>query len=398
MTKALLLPFYCDGYREDIFEKQIASLAENFQTLGYDVTAEAPIHTYEEAFTVSTKHHPLAYDAVICMAATWSEPRLASVAVRAFFGKPIIVFGVNEFLLNDGRTEFSSAPASAALYGCFQEMGVPCDFFTGDPFSEKNQKRLLAIRDAAEALGKLRHTKIGFFGHNFNGITEAGFDLSVLRRTFGTEVWSFDGSQLIRKLEGFKETDAEYISMAGKVDQKVTGMTAEFRDKVIRMCAALWSFKEEYDLDAIGVRCHTEFSVEYKVALCLPLSVIGDDIIVDCEADMPVLLTELLFSYLAGGKTATYADLRTFTENGMDVGACGMCPASLTGGMARASGADGYYTNASKMNEGQVTIGRIVKRPGGKLFIHATNGVATDMEAPLREFGCAAYPMTHITP
>ena len=398
MTKTLLLPFYCDGYDEDVFRAQILSFTESLTGLGLEVTAATPMKSYREAEKASHTYHPFDFDMVVCLAATWSEPRLASVAARAFFGMPTVVFGINEFTLNGARTEFSSAPASAALYGCFTEMGVKAEFMTGDPEEEDNAKRLLALAKAAEAIRKLRNTKIGFFGHNFNGITEAGLDLSLLRRKFGTEVYSFDGSQLIRELENLPEDSTWYRKAEKQVDEKVENLPSEYREKVIRMTGALYKYAEEYDLDALALRCHTEFSCEYGLSLCLPLSLVGNERIVACEADMPVLFTETLFSYLSGGKTPTYADLRTFTKEGLDVGACGMCPGDLTGGKISTDGANGYLTNKSNMNDGRLTLGRLTKRPGGQLFIHASEGTATAIENRLTEYGCAGYPMTHIKP
>ena len=396
MTKVLLLPFFCDGYDEEVMNMQVAVYRDALESMSFQVTTAEPIKTYAGAKEASETYHPFAFDLVVLLAATWSEPRLASVASRVFWGRPMVVVGINEFRLNDKRTEFSSAPASAALIGSFREMGVPCEFLVGDIEDSDNKAKLYKISRVAECLSALRNTKIGFFGHNFNGITEAGFDLSVLRRKLGTEVYSFDGSQLIRTLENLSEEDPLYIDAKEKVEAKISGLPESYKDKVIRMTAALKSYANEYDLQAIALRCHTEFSVEYGLSLCLPLSILGNELTVACEADMPVLLTEIILHNLSQGKTATYADLRTFTKEGMDVGACGMCPTDLTGDLAQASGENGYFANASDMNMGKVTLARLLKKPDGKLELHNATGYATPIEERLQEFGCPEYPMAHI--
>lgn len=398
MTKAVLLPFYCDGYREDIFKKQIEEIAGGFRALGLAVDVKAPIDTYEEALRLQKSLHPYAYDLVILLAATWSEPRLASVAARAFFGSPMIVFGINEFRLSGVRTEFSSAPASAALYGCFREMGIRAEFMTGSPSDPENASRIQAISAAASAISALRETRIGFFGHNFNGITEAGFDLSILRRRFGTEVYSFDGSQLIRRMESFTADDPFYEEAREMTEKKTRDLPEAYLDRVIRMTAGFLAFREAYGLNALSIRCHTEFSQEYGLSCCLPLSLIGNRMTVACEADLPVLFTEVILHLLSGGQTATYADLRTFTKSGMDVASCGFAPTDLTHGIAEVAGEKGYLTNKTAMNEGRLTLARMLKRPGGVLELHATGGEAADLPERLLEYGCAPYPMTHIKP
>lgn len=394
MMKTLLLPFFCDGYDEKIFRSQIGRFEKEFVEMGVDLTVAEPISTYEQAEKAALSYHPFLYGLVILLPITWSEPRLAAVSARAFFGSPLLVFGVNEFELNGCRTENSSAPAAAALYGSLCEMGIPAELFFD--FPKASEKKLKPIFMAAEAIQKLRGTKIGFFGHNFNGITEAGFDLSVLRKRFGTEVYSFDGSSLISRMEQMKQTDPLYRKYE-KEAEKLHGLPEREKDRVIRMTAGLASFCGEYGLTALSIRCHTEFSQEYGLSCCLPLSILGNEISVACEADLPVLFTEHLLKLLSGGKTPTYADLRTFREDGMDVGACGFAPTNLTGERSETGGSGGYLTNTSDLNRGRITLARVLKKPEGKLQIHAVTGEMSVISDRLTEFGCAPYPMGHVT-
>ena len=396
MTKALLLPFYCDGYEPNVFKMQLRSMKELLSSFGAEVELEEPVGTYKEAMALQERLCPFAYDVAILVPITWSEPRLASVAARAFFGRPILILAVNEFQLNGQRTEFSSAPAAAALYGCLTEMGVSATFLPG-PVSE-NGEEIRTLFAAAEAVSKIRKAKIGAVGHNFNGITAAGLDLSKLRRVYGTEVYSIDGSTLIRKAEALSPESELYQKTEAEIGRTYSGLPREYREKTVRITAALQELVDEYELDAVEVRCHTEFSQEYGLSMCLPLGIVGNRVAAACEADLPVLFTELVFKYLSGGKTPTYADLRTFTKNGMDVGACGFAPTDLTGKAGEVGGENGYLTNASDLNEGTLTIGRLKKLPGGGFAFHASRGRAEKIEKRLTEFGCAPYPMARIIP
>ncbi len=396
MTRILLLPFCCDGYDEVLLREQAASYRRFLEGQGFSVTAAAPVRSFEAAREAAETFHPYRFDLPVLFPVTWSDPSLACTAARAFFGRPLLIQSVNEFRLDGRRTEFSSVPASLALAGCLREADVPCELLTGPWDSEENVWRLNAAASAARALSALRTARIGAFGFHFNGITAAGLDLAMLRKRFGTEVCAFDGSSLIRRLENLDPASASYRKASALADETLTGLPAAYREKVIRMTAALSEYAEEYGLSALSVRCHTEFSMEYGLSLCLPLSLLGDTLTVACEADLPVLLTELVLHLLSGGGTSSYADVRTVTAEGLDLGACGMCPAVLTGGKIETDGAGGYLTNASPMNAGKVTLARLLKRPDGRLLMHAFSGTAKPLEAPLREYGCAAYPMTHV--
>lgn len=397
MIRLLLLPFCCDGYDEALLREQTEAFRCELEREGYLVTASEPIRTPAEAVRAAETYHPFQFDLPVCFPVTWSDPSLASTAVRAFFGRPIVIRGINEFRLDGKRTEFSSVPAALALAGSLREMGVPCELLTGDGEEERRQLKAAAL--AASALSALRRARIGCCGFHFNGITAAGLDLSVLRKRFGTEVWAFDGSQLIRRLESLKADAPSLREAEEKLEAAgIEGLSPAYRDKVLRMTAALSEIIREQNLSALEVRCHTEFSVDYGLSLCLPLSFLGDDVTVACEADLPVLLTEHILRLLSGGRTVSYADVRTVTPERMDLGACGMCPAALTGGRISVGGTDGYLTNASPISSGPMTLARLLKAPGGTLSMHVLSGEATAPKEALREYGCPPYPMTRFFP
>ena len=335
----LLLPFYCDGYELDVAARHVELTKQVLQRCGAEVEAAPLIGSADEAEKAAAQYNAANYDLAVLFPATWSEPRLACLAARAFFGKPILVWCVGQFAHKGETLEMSSLPASAALRGSLQEMGVPCEWMSYLPdegLSSENEKKLRALLAAARAIRLLAHTRMMFFGHNFNGITSAGFDLSVLRRRFGTEVWTTDGSDLIARMKAVDES--AYREAAATVDAKVKGDLGGKRDDVIRMTAALRGFVREYGLQAVNMRCHTEFSQTFGLTGCLPLSLLGDEVITSCEADVPVTLTQTVLHYLTGENSA-YVDLRLLEDGCVKVGACGMAPCGLCmGGCAKVGG------------------------------------------------------------
>lgn len=121
--------------------------------------------------------------------------------------------------------------------------------------------------------------------------------------------------------------------MKQRVCEKVRGGVGDYLDRIVRMCVVLAEYVREYDLQALDLRCNMELSQTYGLSACLPLSVLGDSIICSCEADIPVVLTQVMLHRLTGAN-ATYVDLRTFTDTGMEVGSCGFAPAGMTGDCA----------------------------------------------------------------
>ncbi len=395
--KALLLPFSCEGYDNQTADVQVRRLAGMLDELGIEVIAAPRIDTADKAELASRLYHPFHYDFAVLMPVTWSEPRLAAIAARAFFGSPLAVFCISEFVCEGRRTEFSSVPAGAALAGSLRGMGVPCELFADFPETEEEKASWKAFAAAAHTLAWLRTARFGFFGHNFNGITAAGMDLGLLRRRFGTEVYSFDVSELLSRMEKADPSSPRYAAMQAEVLRKVKGSTGGYLDRIVRMSLALGEYAEEYGLAALDVRCHTELSQTYGLTACLPLSVLGDKLICSCEADLPVVLTQAVLSQLAGGTVSTYVDIRTLKNNVLSVGACGFAPCALTGGKAEVGGlGGGYLTNSSSLREGRVTLARLVKLPEGQLGLHLTGGTAASEKQRLWEYGCAPYPMAAI--
>lgn len=405
-VQVLLLPFFCEGYDESAASQQVKTATEQLSKLQMDVCCAPLIRTVADAEQAARDYNPYLYDVAIALITTWSEPRLPCVALRQFFGKPIAIWCQDAFMYEGRRIEMSAAPASAALRGCLQEMGVPCELYVGIPFTQSNADKFTALCSAARAISLMRNAKLGFFGHNFNGITAADFDLSLLRKWLGTEVYAFDCSELIKRMEQIDAQSDDYAAMEKRVAERVVGNTGEHFHRIVRMCLALKNYVCEFGLEGLNVRCHTELSQSYGLSACLPLAILGEDVTCSCEADIPVMLSQMILHYLSGGKTSAYVDLRTFGSDGMDVGACGFAPCALTGGKAEVSGPEapgngnpsGYLTSKSSFDCGRITMARLLKFPGGVLKLHWSGASAQTMESALQEMGCPYYPMTKVVP
>ena len=57
-AKALLLPFYCDGYDEDIFRQHLQQVKDFVAACDVDVETAAPMKTADEAEAAAANYNP----------------------------------------------------------------------------------------------------------------------------------------------------------------------------------------------------------------------------------------------------------------------------------------------------------------------------------------------------
>lgn len=398
MTKALLLPFYSDGYDEKRIRTQIGEAVDYFESLGIEIECADAIKTVKQAEEAEIRYNPAAYSMVVLFPVSWASPTLAVYAARQFPGKPAIVYSISEFPVDGHRMEMSSAPAAAAMKGVMGELGMSCAFISRGPGNdeEKTADEIRNFAASASAVFRLSHTRIGCFGTYFNGISSADMDVSTVRRLFKVELFSFDDSELLREMDSVTVDAPVYQEALAMVTSKTSGCPDKYLDTVVRMTAALLSYVREYDLTAINVRCHSELCESYGVSACLALSVLGDVVTTSCEADVPVCLTQVLLNALTDS-AAPYIDVRAYDKEGITVASCGYAPCSMCSDspVMVCSEADGFLTNMSCFKSGSVTLARLIK-DGLSMKLHTVTGNAVGAVEPLREMGCPLYPMTRI--
>jgi L-fucose isomerase-like protein len=233
-------------------------------------------------------------------------------------------------------------------------------------------------------------------------------DFMKMKRDLGPEIVEFDSYSLIRLMEKqdldgdeFKKNVAEITaslgSPLGKRLEKITCMYSAIKELIVKAYA-----------NAVTIKCNFELSQEFGLTACIPLSVLGNQIVASCEADIPAVLTQLLLHFLSDGKVSTYADIHEILDDRILVAACGFAPGAMCidqkvipdmpsdnpEGLGATFG--DYITNKNYFNPGQVTMCRLLKEPDGKFSFHAARGVAVGNVGRVSEIGCPQYPFTEI--
>ncbi len=411
--RALIVPCrWIEGNPVDVIDAQIKSALEliNKADIDYDVT---DMVVYDkDANSIRQKYNAANYDFSIIIIPTWLEPMLPIRAIKDFLNKPIVVWGFGTFNQYGKRVDMGSIPGSGVLKGTLREMGVEHEYLYYLPGNEKTDQimltRLRKIANVARAISMLDKAKIASIGYLFGGMTLGDIDTTKMNTVFGPELMEKDLYSLIREMESIDVSGQDYADTRKFVEGHFKASIGDRIDKAVRMYMVLKNYVDDYNLAAITVKCHFELSVEYGQTACIPLSVLGNSVVAACESDIPVLLTQLVMTYLSGGKSSAYVDLHEISEKGLLIGACGYAPSSMCIGKKIACGCcnpgdqasdnsyNGYITNMSHLDKGKVTIGRILKEKDGGFALHYTTGDAVGDIGQMNQYGLPQFAFTEV--
>jgi L-fucose isomerase-like protein len=254
----------------------------------------------------------------------------------------------------------------------------------------------------------MNDTRIVTIGYLFGGMSLGDMDLTKMKREFGPELVELDAYSLIHRMEAVDTSSDVFVKNKKEIEKVLGAPLGSKIENINRMYTVLKEIIEENHAQALTIKCHFELSQQYGLTACIPLSVLGNKVVASCEADMPVVLSQLLFHYLSGGEITTYADVHEILGDRILVAACGfapggMCinnkvipdmPSSDPEGLGATFG--DYITNKNYLKEGSVTVGRILKDPDGGFTLHTTKGNAIGDVGRVSEIGCPQYPFTEI--
>lgn len=411
--KALVIPFrFREGYPDEIVDQHIklaSSLLED-SSLDFDLTENVIFPT--DADLIKSKYNPNNYDFVILLVATWIEPILVVRAAKPYFHKPIIVWGFGTFIHEGERVNLGSMAGTGVVKGTLREIGVQHEMIYQLPGDlEVNKKIKAQIRtfaNVSRAISMLDQSRILTIGYLFGGMALGDIDLTKMRTQFGPELVEASNFTLIHRMEELQPDDPEYLEAVTKINQHLSTPIGRKIDRVARMMVVLNQMVAENQAQALTLKCHFVLSQEYGLTACVPLSVIGNTVVASCEADIPVVLTQLVMNYLSGGSTSTYADVHEILSNRLLVAACGYAPSGLCIGnkiiadlpSENATGLGAtfkdYITNKNYLKPGHVTFGRFLKEPDGSFSLHYTTGEAAGDIGRVSELGAPQYPFTEI--
>ena len=408
--KALVIPLkFREGYPDELVDPLIAKSVDLIKEAGVDGTVTEVVMYDKDADLVADKYNVHNYDFTILLVPTWFEPVTMVRAAKPFFCKPMIVWGYSNFDENGQRTNLGSSAGAGVTKGTLREYGVNHDYIHYSPGIGKDEKikaQLAKFANVARAMTLMEGSRILCFGYQFGGMTLGDMDLRKMRDIFGVDLIEQDAYSLIERMKNVDTESAEYKENAERIQKLSCGTIAHKLEPVTRMYTALKEFVSESNTQALTLKCHFALSQEYGLTPCIPLSVIGNDIVASCEADIPVTLTQLLLNYLSGGLATAYADTHELTDDRVLWGACGYAPSDMcvdgkitcqlpvenAFGLGATFG--DYITNKNWLKAGLLTCARILKDKDGGFTIHTASGEAQGEIGSVAEYGSPQYAFT----
>lgn len=270
-------------------------------------------------------------EGVILFMGSWIESPTAMAVVREVEHLPLCLWGFGMFPLDDGSLSSTGSYVSLAMFqGTMDRVGYRFKPVLGLPEDEAALGAVLSFCRAAHAAGRLKRTRLGLVGYTSMGIYPGTFDHVFLRAKIGPEVEQMDAYSVINRAEAVPEPQAEEMVAWLRSQARIRDDVPEEQlRKSARLTQALLDICREKHLDAMNVKCQYEFSKEYGMVACVPMSALAElGVVSSCEGDTLCTVTMAML-HLLTGQTVTYGDAMDHRDGVVKLSSCGFIPFSL---------------------------------------------------------------------
>jgi L-fucose isomerase-like protein len=411
--KALVIPFrFREGYPDDIVDSHTDMCRHLLNEMKIDLEISQNVIFTRDADEVIHTYNLNNFDLLILLIPTWIEPILVMRIVSRFKEKPVIIWGTGTFEHNGERIILGSIPGAGVVKGTLREHGIYHEFVYSLPgdkkIDQRIKKRIWRLANISRAISLLNEARIITIGYLYGGVTVGDMDLTKMNRKFGPEIIEFDAFSLINRMQKLDIDSGAFKNGLKEIKDALGSPPIKELEQIARMYVGLKEIVAENNAEALTIKCNFELSQEFGLTACIPLSVIGNRVVASCEADIPVVLTQLLLHYLSGGETTSYVDVHEILDDRILVAACGFAPGNMCvgnkvipdlpsedrEGLGATFGT--YITNKNHLREGYVTLARILKESEGGFSLHTANGRSVGDIGKFSEIGCPQYPFTEI--
>ncbi|HID17663.1 TPA: hypothetical protein EYP26_05155 [Candidatus Bathyarchaeota archaeon] len=370
---------------------------EAVEAVGIKLAAAGKVAVYKDVEGVLNSLRRSDWDFLIATIVSWVEAPNVIAVLREFPHKPILLWSHTMFKDKDEMLTLGSMPGAGVIRETLEQMGFNFKFIWGMPKEEEVRREIGIFARAAHTVNRLSKSKIGLLGYASMGMYTGTFDHISVRTKIGPEIEHLDQYLVVKKISEVDDKEVE------KLVSKVRDLW-EISDKVtdddlkgcMRMYLALKSIVNEFNWDALTVKCQYELSRYFGLAPCVPLSMLGEEVTCSCEGDLPLLITQLMMHYITGEAT-TYGDVHNIDKKAILLGACGFAPFKLALGKPHVDKHTALYQgllNTTSYKKGRVTLARLA--PDGEGYkMHIATGEAGPPE-PFHEVGCPPYPSMRV--
>ncbi len=270
------------------------------------------------------------------------------------------------------------------------------------PTSDRFRANVDHFDRVCRVVSGMRNMTVGAIGARTTPFKTVRIDEVTLQR-HGITTETLDLSDVMARMQALSAEEEAYKAKAAvlRAYTEWTKVPVVAFDRLVRLGVVLDAITEEYQLDAIAVRCWDELQWQMGISPCVLLSEINNrGGVASCEVDVGNAVAMYALSLASEGDVAcmdwnnNYAD----DDDKCILFHCGSAPASMMTGrgfitehaiLANAVGSGrSYGCNAGRIAPGDFTFGSM-QTDEGRVKFYLGEGQFTDDEIPTDFFGCA---------
>ena len=374
-------------YRDPIAIKILDELVESLSKRDVEVfvAEDKFISTAESAVREAVAMLGRDVDGIVIFISSWVETINVVTLVKEIKDLPILIWSFPQFKDKENNLANTGSYAAAiASRGPLKRVGRHFENINSFP-DEESLNTLYKFAVASRAKKLLQRAKLGMIGFFAIGLYNGTADELMLRWNLGPEIIPLYEAEFLDGMEsadeGRKKEFKDLIKSKSIVENNVCDLHME---KMAKMYVSFEDLIKKYNLDAIAIRCHSDFSQRLGMTGCIPYSILADKkIVVGCESDI-LLTTTMLAHYYLSNEVVTYGDLQYFEDGKIVLSPCGTWPCSLTKGRMRLRYLDpenflieGILNAGNPIDKKRATLSRIMEKIGSYEMITGTGKVVS---------------------
>lgn len=396
-VRVMCVPFGYPDYPPEDLARMAADSRQALERMGLEVAAAGPVIVAQDVGPALEALRRQEYDCIVAVLISWVEAPLLVATLRPFRHVPVLLWSHTTYMDGPSRVTLGALPAAGVIREALEEMAFRFSFAYGMPGEAGLAGRMLPFLRAASAERALSRARIGLFGYAAMGMYSGTIDHTQLRSQIGPEIDHLDQHMIVDRFQKVKEEDVGPLLARSRDWALSPAVNAGDLSRALRMYLAIKGLAEEGRYDALTVKCQYELSRVFGLASCLPLSLLGDEMVTSCEGDVPLAVSQLILHCLTGEMTS-YGDLHHIGEREILLGACGFAPLSYAAGRPVINKHTALYAgllNSSPYKEGTVTVARLGAARDGRFKMHIAGGRAA-LPPDFHEVGCPPYACTSV--
>ena len=282
------------------------------------------LHDLETVREAAAGLKNLEADALLICIATWSEDHQL-LDLLSYVDMPVILRAYP-------ARDTGSLCCAHQIGAVFNDIGKTYEFIYGEAIDIECAKKTMQIATAYALVNCMSKVKVGAIGGRVKGMTEIAYDEFAIKQKLGARVVNLDEKEMTEKVAAITDEEAQKLLEDKKELLKPCKVlsTKEGLLESMKYYSALKQLSEEYDLEALSVKCYTT----YMGKVCLGYSLLAEEGVVgSCEGDVTNALTMKLL-YELSGMPVNNTDLLYLDEEKKTIlfAHCGSSGFSIAGG------------------------------------------------------------------